>query len=70
MGIRHRIVLFEHGRRCRPFGRETAGLAFQGGSSLYGGGEDHWMRVSLAIISIRLHLYIPSSQGAVTVRTG
>lgn len=71
MGIRHRIVPFEHGRRCRPFGREMAGPAFPGGSSLYGDGEDRWMRVSLCdYFHQSLSSYKPSSQGAIAVRAG
>lgn len=47
MGIRRRSVPFEHGRRCRPFGRETAGPPVLDGNSLYGDGEGRWTRVSL-----------------------
>ena len=46
MGIRRRSVLFEHGRRCKPFGRETAAPPALDGNALYGDGEGRWTMVS------------------------
>lgn len=64
MGIRHRSVLFEHGRRCKPFGRETAALPVLDGNSLYGDGEGRWTMVSLGLLGDGLQWaslrYIPS----------
>lgn len=50
MGIRRRSVLFEHGRRCRPFGRETAVFPVPDGNFLYGDGEGRWTMVSLGLL--------------------